>query len=143
MIILDTDVLSALIARRPNETVGAWLADQASTSIFTTTITEAEIGYGMALLPEGRRRRDLESALSAMIEEDLDGRVLPFDRVAAQAYAQIRSDRRRSGRPIAPFDAQIASIARSRGAAVATRNVKDFEGCGVAIVNPWEAGTAG
>lgn len=139
MIILDTDVLSALMSGRPDERVGRWLSGQPPTSIYTTTITEAEIRYGMAILPAGRRRRQLELALAAMIDEDLGGRVLPFDRVAAEAYAHIRSDRRRSGRPIAPFDAQIAAIARSRGATVATRNVKDFEGCGVDLANPWGA----
>ena len=139
MIILDTDVLSALMRKHPDEEVGRWLSDQPATSIYTTTITEAEIRFGMALLPVSRRRRDLESALTAMIDEDLGGRVLPFDRAATRAYATIRSDRRRAGRPIAPFDAQIAAIACSRGAAVATRNVRDFEDCGVAVVDPWAA----
>lgn len=141
MIILDTDVLSALMGARSNEQVDRWLSDQPVASIFTTTVTEAEIRFGIALLPSGRRRRALEAAISAILDEDFGGRVLPFDRVAVHAYAAIMANRRRAGRPLAQFDAQIAAIAQSRGAAVATRNVKDFTGCGIDVVNPWDSDT--
>ena len=120
-----------------------WLTAQPSPSIFTTAITEAEIRYGIAPLPVGRRRSALLDAASHLLEARLADRVLPFDSDAASAFAEIVVGRRRAGRPIGQSDAQIAAIARSRGATVATRNVKDFEGCGVAIVNPWAAGTAG
>jgi toxin FitB len=91
------------------------------------------------LLPLAKRRSGLETALSEMFAADFAGRVLPFDQAAAQAYAEIAAARRRAGRPIAQFDAQIAAIARSRDAGVATRNVADFEGCGIGVINPWRA----
>lgn len=93
--------------------------------------------YGLRLLPDGRRRRDLEAAILPIFAQDLAGRVLPFDREAADVYGLIATERRKAGRPISQFDAQIASIALSRGAALATRNVSDFEGVGLVIVNPW------
>ncbi|MFK4260159.1 type II toxin-antitoxin system VapC family toxin [Agrobacterium tumefaciens] len=137
MIILDTNVLSELLTPTPSKIVIEWLAAQHPPSVFTTAVTEAEILYGLRLLPEGRRRRDLEAAISPIFAEDLSGRVLPFDRDAADLYAIIATRRRSAGRPISQFDAQIAAIALSRGASVATRNVSDFEGVGVSIINPW------
>ena len=137
MIILDTNVLSELLTPTPSKIVIEWLAAQHPPSVFTTAVTEAEILYGLRLLPEGRRRRDLEAAISPIFDEDLSGRVLPFDRDAADLYATIATRRRSAGRPISQFDAQIAAIALSRGASVATRNVSDFEGAGVSIINPW------
>ena len=103
----------------------------------TTSITQAEILHGLMLLPRGRRRNALEAAATAMFEEDFSGRILGFGTHAAPRYAQIASDRRRAGRPISHFDAQIAAIARLAGAALATRNLADFEGCGLTVVNPW------
>ncbi|WP_081161413.1 type II toxin-antitoxin system VapC family toxin [Ensifer aridi] len=137
MIILDTNVLSELLTPSPSVAVEAWLAEQPPTSVFTTTVTEAEILYELRLLPDGRRRRDLEGAIVPIFREDLAGRILPFDSEAAEAYATLAVERRKAGRPISQFDAQIAAIARSRGAALATRNVADFEGTGIAIINPW------
>ena len=107
--------------------------------LFTTTITEAELFYGIALLPNGARRRSLESVARLIFSEELAGRVLPFDSAAAREYAQIAAARRRAGWPITEADAQIAAIARSRDAAVATRNDADFADCGVTVINPWEA----
>ncbi|QND44730.1 type II toxin-antitoxin system VapC family toxin (plasmid) [Rhizobium lusitanum] len=138
MIILDTNVISELLMPSPSSVVVEWLAAQHPQSVFTTAVTEAEILYGLRLLPEGRRRRDLEAAISPIFSEDLFGRVLPFDRDAADLYATIATDRRSAGRPISQFDAQIAAIALSRGASVATRNISDFEGIGLVIVNPWK-----
>lgn len=114
-----------------------WVATRPSSSLFTTTITEAELRYGMALLPAGRRHDQLTSALAAMLDQDFAQRILPFDRAAAKAYADIVSQRRRAGHPISQFDAQIAAIARSRNAGVATRNDKDFAGCDIEVINPW------
>jgi toxin FitB len=143
MIVLDTNVLSEAWRPAPSPKVMAWMRSQPMSALFTTTITEAElfygIFYGIALLPDSKRRRALEAAVSLIFAEDLAGRVLPFDSAAAREYATIAAARRHAGRPIAEADAQIAAIARSRGAAVATRNGEDFAGCGVTVVSPWEA----
>jgi predicted nucleic acid-binding protein len=138
VIVLDTNVLSETWRPAPAPRVMNWLRSQPMTALFTTTITEAELFYGIALLPDSKRRHALEAAVSLIFSEDLAGRVLPFDSAAAREYAAIAAARRRAGRPIAEADAQIAAIARSRGAAVATRNVEDFVGCEIAIVSPWE-----
>jgi toxin FitB len=139
VIVLDTDVLSQTWRRAPSPKVMNWLRSQPMTALFTTTLTEAELLYGLALLPDGKRRRALEAAISSIFAEDLAGRVLPFDSAAAREYAGIAATRRRAGRPIAEADAQIAAIARSRGAAVATRNVEDFADLGITVVDPWGA----
>lgn len=114
-----------------------WLANESALSVFTTTIAMGEILYGIELLPKGRRRVALASAVEAMFEEDFAGRILPFDSDAARVFPKIAAARRGSGRPITLFDAQIAAIARSRGATIATRNTGDFEECGVTVLNPW------
>jgi predicted nucleic acid-binding protein len=137
MIILDTNVLSELMKPKPAMPVVAWVAEQPTPALYTTAITQAEILHGLMLLPPGRRRRALEGAATSMFAEDFDGRILGFGPDAASPYARIATDRRRAGRPISHFDAQIAAIARSTGATVATRNLDDFEGCGVRVVNPW------
>lgn len=139
MIILDTNVLSELMRPRPAETVVAWVGRQQATSLYTTSITQAEILHGLMLLPRGRRHSALEAAATLMFREDFAGRILGFGTDAALPYARIASERRGAGRPISHFDAQIAAIARSTGAAVATRNAADFDGCGVAVVDPWKA----
>ena len=137
MILLDTNVLSELIRPTPNAVVLDWFTRQTDAELFTSAITEAEMLLGVRLLPAGKRRKELEGLVQAMFAEDLAGRVLPFDNVAALHYAQIAADRRSAGRPISQFDAQIAGIARAYGAVLATRNTADFEGCGVILVNPW------
>ncbi|MHB8766118.1 MAG: PIN domain-containing protein [Deferrisomatales bacterium] len=137
MIVLDTNVLSELMRPAPEERVTGWVAARPAASLFTTTITQAEILYGVAVLPEGRRRDALAAAVQSLFGEDLAGRVLPFDAEAAQAYAVVAAKRRKAGQPMAQFDAQIAAICLSRGAALATRNLADFIGCGVDVVNPW------
>jgi predicted nucleic acid-binding protein len=138
MIILDTNVLSEVMRPAPSVRVLEWLAKESALSVFTTTIAMAEILYGIELLPKGRRRAALASAVGAMFDEDFAGRILPFDSDAARDFPKIAAARRASGYPIAQFDAQIAAIARSRGAAIATRNTGDFEGCGVTVLNPWD-----
>jgi len=139
MIILDTNVLSELMRPAPSEAVIRWVARQPDTSLYTTSITQAEILYGLALLPTGRRRSDLLTAAEQMFADDFAGRVLPFDAVAATSFGTIAARRRQQGRPIEAFDAQIAAISSSRGAALATRNVTDFLDCGLTIINPWDS----
>jgi hypothetical protein len=138
VIVLDTNVLSELMKSRPSKAVLRWAGVQPSTRLFVTTITQAEILYGVRLLPAGKRRTGLEQAAAGLFLEDFDGRVLPFDGDAAIAFAPIAAERKRVGRPISAFDAQIAAIVSSRGATLATRNVSDFEHCSVELVNPWE-----
>jgi toxin FitB len=137
VIILDTNVLSEAMRPFPAAEVLRWLGSHPASSLFTTAITQAEILYGLQLLSRGKRRTALESAIGAIFEEDFAGRILPFDSDAAHVFPQIAVARRALGRPISQLDAQIAAIARSRGAKLATRNTQDFEHCGITIVNPW------
>ncbi len=138
MIVLDTNVVSELMKAKPSPAVLAWIARGDSSGYCTTSITQAEILHGVMLLPASRRRRAIESAAEAMFATDFAGRILAFDSSAARSYAELVSDRRRRGRPISQFDAQIAAIARAAGATLATRNVRDFEHCGIGVVDPWE-----
>lgn len=142
MIIVDTNVVSALMRRTPDAQVVAWLDTQRADDIWTTAITVFEIRYGLALLPQGRRRRDLEEAFDLVLEADLERRVLEFDAGAAIAAAALAAKRHRAGRPVDLRDTQIAGVAQHRRAAVATRNVKHFADLDVAVVDPW-AGRAG
>jgi len=137
MILLDTNVISELTRPVPALAVERWLAVQPPATVFLSTITEAELLYGLALMAPGRRRVALAAVTDAMLREDFAGRIIPFDRPAAAAFADIAAKRRREGRPISQADAQIAAIAKSCGAAIATRNDADFDGCGIEIVNPW------
>ena len=139
MILLDTNVLSELMRPTPSPTVESWVNAQPAAGVFISAITEAELRYGLALLPDGQRQQRLLAQAEAMLAEDFAGRILPFDSAAATAYAPIAAARRRSGRPISQADAQIAAIAASRGAVLATRNVADFDGCGIAVLDPWTA----
>jgi predicted nucleic acid-binding protein len=138
VIVLDTNVLSETLRPTPAPAVMAWLDAQPRQAMFTTAVTRGEILYGIALLPEGRRRDELQDACTAIFDIDMTGRVLAFDAAAADAYAAIAAARRGAGRPISQFDAMIAGIARAHGATVATRNITDFEGCGIPLVDPWE-----
>lgn len=140
MIILDTNVLSETMRPDPAASVMGWFARNAPSSLFTTSLSQAEILYGLAILPDGRRRTALLAAARAVFDEDLAGRVLPFDSAAAAAFAEIAASRRQAGRPISQIDAQIAAITRARGASLATRNVSDFAECGIALIDPWAAG---
>lgn len=137
MIVLDTTVLSELMRGAPADAVTRWFAGQPAAALYTTAITECEILLGIQLLPAGKRRRALESAAAAMFQEDFAGRVLPFARDAARRYADIAAARQRAGHPIAAFDAQIAAITQAAGATLATRNLADFESCGIKLVDPW------
>ena len=137
MIILDTNVLSELLRPDPARQVERWLAAQDGTKVYFTTVGEAELRHGVAILPKGRRRNALATAIEGLLNEDFRDRILPFDRPAARAYATIAAERRAAGRPISQFDCQIAAIARAREATVATRNTSDYEGCGIALIDPW------
>jgi predicted nucleic acid-binding protein len=137
MIILDTNVLSELMRPRPSARVLAWIAKQPEAELSTTSITEAEIFYGLEVLPKGKRREHLTMAAEAVFTEDFSGRVYSFDSAAARAFSKIASSRRTGGRPISHPDAQIAAIAKTRRAKIATRDVKGFEQCGVDVVDPW------
>jgi toxin FitB len=139
VIVLDTNVLAEVLRPEPAVSVSRWMARQDRANLFTTTICEAEILYGLALMAAGKRRTRLEQVAAAIFREDFPARILPFDSAAAAAFAEIAAARRRLGRPIGEFDAQVAAIAHSRGADVATRNVKDFADCGVRVINPWAA----
>ncbi|MGP0078369.1 type II toxin-antitoxin system VapC family toxin [Mycobacterium sp.] len=137
MILLDTNVLSALMRREPDRTVVAWLDNQPGESIWTTTITILEVRTGIELLEQGRRRRQLEQAFGEVLTEDLGGRVQPFDQPAALAAASIAAARQRAGRPVEIRDVQIAGIATARRATLATRNTRHFDAVGVNVVDPW------
>lgn len=137
MILLDTNVLSALMQRNADPAIVAWLDRQPPESVWTTAITVFEVCFGLALLADGRRRRRLEGAFARSLAEDFEGRVLPFDANAARASADIAARQRQAGRPTEIRDVQIAGIAASRRAMLATRNTRHFEGTGVDLVNPW------
>ena len=138
MIILDTNVLSELLRPSPAPQVETWLSALDGTQVYFTAIGEAELRHGLALMPTSKRRAALAEAIDGMLNEDFHGRILPFDRTAARAYASIAADRRAAGRPISQFDCQICAIASANEAAIATRNTGDFQGCGVVVINPWD-----
>ena len=137
MILLDTNVLSALMQPDPDAVVVAWLDNLPAESVWTTSITVFEVRMGLELLEAGRRRRHLEEAFATTLKEDLENRVLPFDHAAAQAAGRIAAERRRAGRTVEFRDVQIAGIATARKATLATRNLRHFEGLGLTLVNPW------
>jgi predicted nucleic acid-binding protein len=138
MFVLDTNVLSAMMGSRALPELAAWVVSHAGARFFTTSVCQADIFAGVAILPEGRRR-SLEAASQAIFADDFEGRILPFDEKAAKFYAEIFAARKRAGKPTATMDLMIAAIARAHGATMVTRNTADFEGCGITLVNPWEA----
>jgi toxin FitB len=139
MIILDTNVLSALMRSVPDRPVVAWLDRQPAESVWITSITMFEARFGLALLPRGRRRRALELAFAQLVEEDLENRVLDFDVPAATSAALLAADRRRAGKPTDLRDTQIAGIALVRRATLATRNVRHFADLTIPVVDPWKS----
>ena len=138
-VLLDTNVVSELIRKSPDPAVEAWAAGHALEDLFFSAVGEAELRYGAAILPTGRRRETLVSDIERMLRDAFENRVLPFDRDAARTYADIAATRCSADRPIAPVDCQIAAIARSRDMAVATRNVRDFEDMDIEVADPWTA----
>ena len=140
MFAIDTNVASELMRPEPTPAVAAWIASRDAQEMYLTAVSEAELRYGVAIMPVGKRRNALEAAMTRWLDLGFRERVLPFDSAAARAYAEIAAERRQTGRTIGEADCQIAAICRSRGAVLVTRNVRDFEGVGVEVIDPWSVG---
>ncbi len=138
MIVLDTNVFSALMRSQPDELVVAWLDAQPSVSVWTTSITCLEVLYGLRTMARGKRQRALEEAFERMLQQDLEGRILDFDLAAAREAALTSAALRSQGRPVEIRDVQIAGIVAARKGTLATRNTKHFADTGIALVSPWE-----
>lgn len=138
MIILDTNVISEIMRPEPADRVLSWLADQAPQNLAITTITIAEIDRGLARLPNGKRRIELEERFTGFVTEGFKDRILPFDREAAFAYGNIANEREQQGLHVDAIDLMIAAIAKTTKAKIATRNTSDFEACGLSLDNPWK-----
>ncbi|HYV14584.1 MAG TPA: type II toxin-antitoxin system VapC family toxin [Conexibacter sp.] len=139
MIVLDTNIISELMRRRPAARVVGWVDEQDASALAITAVTVAELLYGVARLADGARKTELATAVDALVREDFAGRVLPFDAAAATHYADLVAERERQGRPISTADGQIAAICRLRASTLATRNVRDFDETGITVVDPWSA----
>jgi len=138
VIILDTNVMSELMRPAPSPAIARTLANYSAEELYTTCVTLAEVLYGIEILPSGRRKRELVAGAERLFKFVFNNRSLPFDEPAAERYSQIAADRRKLGRPISEFDAQIAAIAAVHDATLVTRNTADFANCGVRLINPWE-----
>lgn len=139
LLLLDTNVVSELIRPYPEQRVLDWFGAQGYDTMAVSVITVMEIRFGIVVLPDGRRRAELDDKFDRFLMLAFTRRVLPFDGTAADACADIRALRKRAGRPIATEDAMIAGVARAHDAGVATRDVGGFAGCGLTVVNPWQA----
>jgi toxin FitB len=139
MIILDTNVVSAVMRQDADAVVVRWLDRQPVESIWITAVTVFEVHFGLELLAQGRRRRQLEDQFARALNEDFEGRILPFEQSAARAAALIAARQRQGGRPIEVRDAQIAGIAAARRATLATRNTRHFADLGIGLIDPWSA----
>ncbi len=137
VIIIDTNVISEAMKPAPCQLVIDWLNKQETAALYLTAVTIGEVSYGLCTLPQSKRRRRLQDVFERLIVEAFANRVLVFDEAAARVYGQLMAQRREQGRPLSLPDGQIASIARIRGFAVATRNVHDFEDCAIEIINPF------
>ena len=138
MIILDTNVVSEFMTSPPSGSVLSWLNDQDVTSLYLTSITIAEITYGLSVLPMGKRRMLLDERFKLFVASAFEQRILTFDESAAYIYGDLLANRRKSGRRMSCFDGQIAAIAQTNHLALATRNITDFEACGIQLINPFE-----
>ena len=138
MIVLDTNVISALMRPEENPVVVQWLNGQPTRSVWTTATTVLEVRYGLLILPAGRRREGLVARFDHVLDNSLEGRVLKFDRLSAERAAEVSARRRTVGSTVATHDTQIAGIVMSRNATLATRNLRDFDDLDIALVNPWE-----
>jgi predicted nucleic acid-binding protein len=139
VIVLDTNVISELVRVQPAQAVVRWVVNQPADELRLTAPTVAELTYGAARLPDGRRRRELEATLVATVDESFMERVLPFDVTSGQLFGPLVASRERLGRPIETIDAQIAAVCLRYGASLATRNTRDFEGLGLTLIDPWTA----
>jgi len=137
MIILDTNVVSELMRQEPNFAVQDWVRSQKTVNLAITTVTVAEIERGLKRLPRGKRRRDLEGRFRLFLSEAFEGRILSFDQAAAESYGGLAAKREAGGLHVDALDLMIGAIARDVSAKIATRNVGDFEKCGVGMINPW------
>jgi predicted nucleic acid-binding protein len=137
MIVLDTDVVSALMRREPDRAVVSWLDGQPAESVWTTAVTVFEIRFGLELLAAGRRRKQLEVAFTRALEDDFEGRILPFDQEAAREAAVRAAERRTAGKPVDFRDVEIAGIIAARRATLATRNVRHFADLAIDLEDPW------
>ena len=137
MIVLDTNVVSEFMRPAPSNVVEEWLDAQVADHIWICAITVYEIEFGLELIDDSARRLRLRRAIQSMVEQDLDGRVFPFDADAAARTASIAVLARKQGRPIEQRDAMIAGIVRQRNATLATRNVRHFNDCGIDLIDPW------
>lgn len=143
MIILDTNIISELTRQAPEPRVVSWLDSLPAEEVSTTAVTAAELLYGVARVPAGRRKRELAAAVRGLLGDELRDRILPFDEHCASRYADIVCGRETLGRPIGVADAQIAAICRTAEATLATRNTDDFSGTGIELINPWKPDRAG
>ncbi len=137
MIILDTNVLSALMRRAADPRVVAWLDRQARTSVWITSVTILEIQFGLQILPAGRRRSLLMNAFDEVLANEIGQRVAGFDAVAAQHAAGLMASRQKKGRPVDLRDTMIAGIAMACHATLATRNTQHFKDLSIPVVDPW------
>ncbi len=137
MRVLDTNVVSETMRALPHAAVLAWLDAQEPRDLWLTAVVAAELMSGVARLPEGARRQQLAHGVAAMLEQDFAGQVLAFDLASASVYADLVAQRERSGKPIGMADAQIAATCLVHQATLVTRNLKDFEGLGLTLINPW------
>ncbi len=138
MIVLDTNIVSEFMTAPPSESVLRWLNTQRVTSLYLTSITIAEISYGLSVLPLGKRKRLLDERFKLFVASGFNQRILTFDENAAYIYGDLLAHRRKTGRPMSCFDGQIAAIARAKGFAIATRNTKDFTDCQLELINPFD-----
>lgn len=137
MIVMDTNVLSELARPKPSQLVIEWVDAQDSSSLMITALTAAEVRAGIALLPDGRTKREVGLQMESLLTDTFAGFVLDFDVGSSSHYADIVAGRSRAGRPISVFDAQIAAVCRQHEAILATRNTADFTGTGIQLINPW------
>ena len=139
MIVLDTNIISEMMKSIPSPLVVAWIDQQNVDELFITTITIAEIVYGLKTLPTSKRRTTLEDAFYKTITQSFESRILFFNELSAHCYGKLMAVRKNIGKPMSILDGQIAAIAQDSGFAVATRNIRDFSDCGLDLINPFEA----
>lgn len=137
-ILLDTNVISEVMRPNPSGNVISWLNNHNNTDLFISSITIAEICYGLRILPEGKRRQSLQSRFEKFISQGFAKNIINFNELSARAYAEIMGMRKEKGRPMSLPDGQIAAIAKTNYLSLATRNISDFEGCGIELINPFE-----
>lgn len=138
MIVLDTNIISEMMRSLPAIQVSNWLDEQDAVELYITTVTISEISYGLNVLPDGNRRKLLESAFNKVIQTAFKHRILPFDEPAAHLYGKLMGNRKILGRPMSVSDGQIAAITRTQEATLATRNIRDFMDCGLDLINPFQ-----